>query len=405
MEKESQFSLILTSQDLRDFLTQLERGWDTCPQDERFITIDTEFIRETTYYPQPCLCQIAGPTHAAIVDMLIPEIDLDPLKDLFQDPSILKVFHAARQDLEIFYLLFGQVPTPLFDTQIAAMVCTYGASISYERLVAQTTGLAIDKSVRFTDWAHRPLSEAQLQYAIGDVTHLRDVYKSLQQTLKDQGREAWILEETQALTNPHLYISAPEDSWKRLKIRGGTPRLIPLVQEIAAWREMKAQERNLPRGRILRDDTLVDLATACLRISSVEKIHVRGLQKNFLSHGGFEGLEKAIKKGWARRGEQGATPSSPPSSPAMDQLPIVELLSTLLKIVCQEAGIVPRLVATSAELAQLAQAEAPSHLPPLQGWRYTLFGQKALALKAGKLALSLDKNQIKILDLTEASPS
>lgn len=396
----SSFQYILTTQDLQNFLCLLEDDLLKAEEGEKFISLDTEFIREKTYYPIPCLCQIAGPTQSAIIDMTLPDMDLSFLKKLMDDHRYPKVFHAARQDLEIFYQIFKTLPTPVMDTQIAAMVCNYGSSISYEKLVYQVTGDSLDKSAQQTNWLHRPLSQAQLDYAISDVTYLRSIYKFLKKMMIKKGRESWIKEEIDSLTNPLLYEFHPENSWKKLKIPSKPESLKLFVQEIAFWRETRAHTLNLSRSRLLKDEILLELASSCARNGSFRKIFVRGLPADFLKDPLFEGLDSAIQKGWERA--QKETKEQTPKETLLEstQPQVLEIITALLKIVTQELGIVPRLVANQEDLIILSQPEyPPQNLKPLQGWRYEVFGKKVLGLKDGSLGLRIEGPHIKIFSI------
>jgi ribonuclease D len=360
-----------------------------------FVAVDTEFMRERTYWPILCLVQVAGPEEAAAIDALAPGIDLMPLLALMEDRSILKVFHAARQDVEIFFNLSGTVPEPLFDTQIAAMVCGFGDAASYETLVAKLAQASLDKSSRFTDWSHRPLTERQITYALADVVHLRTVYERLQQRLASNGRATWFAEEMAGLSDPSTYRSDPHDAWRRFRLRGRVDsRFFGILRELAAWRETAAQQRNLPRGRIVRDEAVLEIAAhspktidALARTRSLGK----GVAEGKL---GSEILE-AVQRGLAETNAP-APPSRADAPPGLG--PLVELLRVLLKQRCEEHQVAQKLVATAEDLEAIA-ADDEATVPALGGWRYEIFGKDALALKHGRVALTVRRNQISLVEL------
>ncbi len=362
-----------------------------------FVTVDTEFMRESTYYPQLCLIQVAGPAEAACIDPLAEGLDLTPFYDLMRAPGVLKVFHAARQDLEIFALRMGALPAPLFDTQVAAMVCGFGDSVGYDTLVARITGTTIDKSSRFTDWSRRPLTDKQVLYALADVTHLRDVYTALRQRLDESGRAGWLDQEMAILNDLSIYHTAPEDAWKRLKPRSSKPRFLAVLAEVASWRETEAQTRDLPRGRILRDEALEEIAAH--PPATVEDLgRIRGLSKNWADGKMGHALLKAVEKGVALPLEQ--APKLPPKQPLGHYSPaLVELLKVLLRHVADESQVAARLIATTPDLEQIAAAGEKAETPTLTGWRRDLFGTQALALRQGKLALATHKDRIRLVPL------
>ncbi|ACA18867.1 ribonuclease D [Methylobacterium sp. 4-46] len=357
-----------------------------------FVTVDTEFMRETTYYPKLCLIQIAAPDGTtALVDPLAPGIDLAPFFALMGDEGVLKVFHSARQDLEIIWLQGGLLPQPFFDTQVAAMVCGYGDSVSYEQLVNDVAKAKVDKSSRFTDWSRRPLSEAQLTYALSDVTHLIKVYEALARQLLASDRGAWLDEEMAVLTSPETYEADPAQAWRRLAGRMRKPREIAVLMEVAAWREREAQGRNVPRGRILKDEAVLDVATAAPR--SIEALgRLRTIPTGFeRSRTGTEILA-AVERGLAR--DLATVPMPERGRPrGGGNGALVELLKVLLKAVCEEERVAPKIIATVDELEALADDDA-APVPVLSGWRRQLFGEKALALKAGRLALSAEGGRV-----------
>lgn len=362
-----------------------------------FITVDTEFLRETTYYPKLCLVQMAGPDpeDAYLVDPLSPELDLAPFMALMANEAVIKVFHSARQDLEIIWNLGRLVPAPLFDTQVAAMVCGYGDSVSYEQLVNDLAKARVDKSSRFTDWSRRPLTEAQLVYALSDVTHLVQVYEALMEQLTANGRLAWLSEEMAVLTSPETYQADPENAWRRLGGRLRKSKEIAVLMEAAAWREREAQNRDVPRGRILKDDALIDVAVSAPR--SVEALgRLRSIPNGFeRSKTGGEILE-AVERGLAR--DPATIPVPERSRGRGGTGAIVDLLKVLLKAVAENEGVAPKIIATVEELEAIAESDT-AEVPSLHGWRRSLFGEKALALKGGQLGLVLDKGRVAVRTL------
>ncbi|GJD98161.1 ribonuclease D [Methylobacterium isbiliense] len=366
-----------------------------------FVTVDTEFMRETTYYPKLCLIQIAAPDGStALVDPLAPGIDLAPFFALMGDERVLKVFHSARQDLEIIWLQGGLLPQPFFDTQVAAMVCGYGDSVSYEQLVNDVAKAKIDKSSRFTDWSRRPLSEAQLTYALSDVTHLIKVYEVLARQLLATDRGAWLDEEMAVLTSPETYRADPDQAWRRLGGRMRKAREIAVLMEVAAWREAEAQSRNVPRGRILKDEAVLDVATSAPR--SIEALgRLRSIPTGFeRSRTGAEILA-AVERGLAR--DPATVPVPERSRPrGGGNGALVELLKVLLKAVCEAERVAPKIIATVDDLEALADDDA-ADVPVLHGWRRRLFGEKALALKAGRLALSAEGGRVVVRELPDGA--
>src|SRR5438477_2367052 len=326
----------------------------------RFVTVDTEFMRERTFWPILCVVQLAGPVEAVAIDALAPDLDLAPLLALIADPAILKVFHAARQDLEIFYQLSGEVPHPVFDTQVAAMVCGFGDAASYETLVRKLAKASLDKASRFTDWAHRPLSERQLQYALADVVHLRTVYERLQQLLATNGRASWFAEEMADLVDPAIYRTEPAEAWRRFRLRGRADRrFLGVLKAVAAWREAAAQQRDLPRGRIIRDEAILEIAAhAPKSIESLARTRSlgRGLAEGKL---GREILE-AVAQGLA-------DPDPPPAIPAKAEAPpgigpVIELLRVLLKQRCEDFQVAQKLVASADDLEAIAAEIGRAHV-------------------------------------------
>lgn len=355
-----------------------------------FVTVDTEFLRETTYYPKLCLIQIASPDEAVLVDPLAPDLDLAPFFGLMVNENVVKVFHAARQDLEIVWLLGRVLPTPLFDTQVAAMVCGYGDSVGYEQLANDLAKARIDKSSRFTDWSRRPLTDAQLSYAESDVTHLRDIYLALKADLDASGRESWVAEEMSVLTSPATYEVKPENAWLRLKGRIRKPRELPNLMEIAAWREREAQTRDVPRQRVLKDDALMDIVQRGPR--SVEALaELRSVPNGFeRSRNGAEVLA-AIER---------AAAIDPKTLPRLERergrptsAAVLDLLKVLLKAVADAERVAPKIIASTDDLEAIASDDL-ADVPALQGWRRSVFGEKALALKDGSLSLRIQRGRV-----------
>jgi ribonuclease D len=350
-----------------------------------YVAIDTEFMRDTTYWPRLCLVQAAIPGEAVAIDPLVPGLDLKPLLELLGRPDCIKVFHAARQDIEIFYHMAGVIPRPLFDTQVAAMVCGFGDAASYETLVRELVNVQVDKSSRFTDWARRPLTDRQIDYALSDVVHLCRVYESLVRQIDKSGRSDWLEEELGVLRAPETYDLKPEDAWRRLKMRGGNRRFMAIVMEVAAWRERLAQERNVPRSRIMKDEALFEIASQA-PASTEELDALRGIPRGFSGSRGAAGLLDAVKAGIALPAsaipeiERGPQVSAPPI--------LGDMLRVLLKILCDQHGVAQKLIASSSDLDQIAADDA-ADVPALSGWRRDIFGQAALELKHGRLALSI----------------
>ncbi|MCE2510166.1 MAG: ribonuclease D [Alphaproteobacteria bacterium] len=358
----------------------------------QYITVDTEFIREKTYWPRLCLAQVAGQDEVAAIDPLAAGLELDPFLELLANKNVLKVFHAARQDVEIFYHLNGTIPNPLFDTQIAAMACGFGDSIAYETLVRRLANARIDKAQRFTDWSHRPLTKKQLEYALADVTHLRIVYEKLHAKLKATKRMGWLESEMTILTDPATYCSEPEDAWRRLKTRNANRRFLGTVREIAALRERMAQEQDVPRNRVLRDDAILEIA-AQQPEDQDDLRRCRGIGKAAENRLG-EAILAAVKT--ARGLPEAALPPQPktPGKPGGIG-PTVDLLKVLLKMKCEEHSVAQKLIATSEEIERIA-ADDEADVPALRGWRREVFGAAALDLKHGKIALAIEKGQVRL---------
>jgi ribonuclease D len=355
-----------------------------------FVTVDTEFQRETTYYPKLCIAQMASSDEAVVIDALAEGIDLAPFFALMANPEVIKVFHAARQDVEICWHEAELIPTPLVDTQVAAMVLGYGDSISYEQLVQRITGDSLDKSYRFTDWTRRPLAEAQLAYAVSDVTHLRDVYLKLAADLEAQGRSEWMREEMQVLTSPDTYRMEPEHAWERLRSRVRKPKELAVLIEVAGWREREARSRDVPRGRVLKDEVVADIAvqapTTMERLASL-----RSLPRGFERSKWGEAIVEAVSRGLAR--DPKTLPRLDRAKPALNGQATVELLKVLLRMTSERHSVAAKVIATVDDLDRIAADDA-ADVPALSGWRRELFGEKALALKHGRLMLAIEKNRV-----------
>ena len=359
-----------------------------------YVTVDTEFLRERTYYSKLCLVQLAMPgtddSTGCLVDPLVDGLSLEPLYELFKDPNVVKVFHAARQDIEIFQVDAGVVPAPLFDTQVAAMVCGFGEQVGYETLVRKIAKEELDKSSRFTDWSRRPLSDAQKTYALADVTHLRQVYEFLAKKLKDQGRAHWVDEEMQILNNPDTYVTLPENAWKRVKTRNNSPRFLAIVRELARFREDYAQTRNIPRSRVYKDDALVELAAT--KPKDVNDLGRSRLVQREARRGDIaDGILASVKAG---------VTCSDANLPKVDRKherlqvnpALADLLRVLLKTKTGQAGVASKLVAPTSELDAIAAGERD--VSALQGWRYEVFGEDALKLCNGEIALAAKGNDV-----------
>ncbi|MBI0434148.1 ribonuclease D [Roseomonas sp. KE0001] len=364
-------------------------------REEPFVTVDTEFMREKTYWPELCVVQLGGARDVAVIDAQAEGLDLAPLGELLADPKVTKVFHAARQDVEICILRFGAPPRPLFDTQIAAMVAGFGDQASYDSLVRGLANASIDKAHRFSDWSARPLSAAQIAYAAADVTHLRRVYTALVERLTEEGRLSWVAEEMAELTDPATYRQDPESAWERLKPRSGNRRFLAAVRAAAAWREREAQRVNIPRQRLVRDETLLEIA-ATSPASPAELSRARGISKGFADGKAGAGLLAALAA--ARDLPEAQLPEAqrdnrqgPPASPAL-----IALLKVLLAAKAEEHHVAPRLIASSDELERLA-TEAEPQIPALHGWRRQIFGQAAVSLKSGRLALGVEGRKVKLI--------
>lgn len=364
-----------------------------------YVTVDTEFMRESTYWPKLCLIQMAGPEGAYIVDPLSDKgLDLSPFFDLMADESTVKVFHAGRQDIEIVYNLGGLIPHPVFDSQVAAMVCGFGDSISYDQLVWKIADQRIDKSSRFTDWSRRPLSDKQLSYALADVTHLREVYIALKANLEEQDRSHWVSEEMEILTSESTYRTDPSEAWKRMKMRVRKPIELAILQALAHWREEEAQRRDMPRGRILKDDAIYELAMQAPR-SPEALSRLRTMPKGFERSRSAEDILAAVDAACSL--EKSDLPRLPKGRvmPEGSQA-VVEMLKVLLKIIVAKHGVAAKVIANVDDLEQIA-ADDKADVAALKGWRRDLFGRDALRLKHGELALAIVNRKTALIDLNE----
>jgi ribonuclease D len=353
---------------------------------EPYITIDTEFLRETTFWPQLCLVQVAGAEEYALIDPLADRLDLAPLFDLLADDTVLKVFHAGRQDIEIFNFLTGSIPQNVFDTQIAAMVCGYGDQVGYDQIVRQTVGVSIDKSHRFTDWSRRPLNDAQLAYAAADVTHLRDVYEHLADILETKNRAGWVAEEMATLLAPETYSVDPDQAWERLKLRARKPIEFAALKAVAKWREEVAQERDVPRRRILKDDAIYELAQQRpLSVEALGRLRAvpRGFEKQPFARGLVEALQAVSALSIDELPKLPKSKRNPESAPA-----IAELLKVALKLVAEREGVAPRIIANADDLDTIA-IHGDAKVKAMQGWRRDLFGDMALKIRSGEMALGV----------------
>ena len=384
--------LVTTTDELAAFCERLAR--------HPFVTVDTEFLRETTFWPKVCVIQLASPDEAKAIDTLAEGIDLTPFLDLMANEAVVKVFHAARQDVEIVWRLARTHPKPLFDTQVAAMVCGYGEQVSYVELVKGIARVNLDKSSRFTDWSRRPLSEAQISYAIADVTYLRDIYVHLQARLECSKRIEWLVDEMQTLTSPATYEQHPEDAWERLRHRARKPRDLAVLMEVAAWREIEAQSRDVPRSRVLKDDVLLEVAQAAPRSPDALanlRAFPRGMER---SRAGAD-IVAAIERGLAR---------DPATLPAVERDrrnnngATVELLKVLLRQVAEETGVAAKMIATVDDLEAIA-ADDEADVAALRGWRRLIFGDKAIELKRGRLALAVENGKVVTFDWQDAEPA
>ena len=379
---------------------ELEAAIDTLRSSE-FVTVDTEFIRETTFWPELCLIQMASLDAAFLIDPLAKGIELKPFFELMADERVLKVFHAARQDIEIVFHRGGLIPHPVFDTQVAAMVCGFGDSVSYDQLVNKITGVRIDKSSRFTDWRRRPLSDKQLEYALADVTHLVDVYRHLAAELEREKRAHWLNEEMEVLTARETYDPHPDDAWKRLKMRNAKPQQLAIAKSIAAWRELEARARNVPRGRILKDDAMVEIAQQMpADIAALGRLRAvpRGWERSSAASGLMEAVAAAlaIPKEDLPRPVRHTQPSNGANAAA-------ELLKVLLKLVAEQEGVAPKVLASSDDIDCIASKGEEADVAALHGWRREVFGERALQLVRGEIAIKFEDRRIAVFDLPQAA--
>ncbi|MGZ5925228.1 MAG: ribonuclease D [Rhizomicrobium sp.] len=385
--------IVETNDALAAFLSELSSA--------PYLALDTEFLRDQTYYPKLCLIQVAAPGTPGmegIIDPLAPGLDLAPFYELLRRPDIVKVLHAARQDIEIFFLQGGVLPDPLFDTQVAAMVCGFGDAASYETLARKLAHVEIDKSARFTDWGHRPLSKRQLEYALADVTHLRVIYEKLSAQLARTGRTRWVEEEISALKDPKLYRLDPELAWKRLKPRTSNKRFLAMLAALAAWREREAQARDIPRGRVLKDEALTEIA-AHPPESDDALDRIRAVPKGFANSRLGKGLMEAVEAGRNAPLPDGAV-LAPPRRKREPSPAAIDLLKTLLRLRAESANVAPRLIANAEDIERLAAGE-DENLAALQGWRAEVFGNDAKALRNGDLAIALENGEAVIVELEE----
>lgn len=357
-----------------------------------YIAVDTEFLRDKTFYPKLCLIQLAAPGGEAVaIDPVDFDLDLTPLFDLMKNDKVLKVFHAARQDLEIFYFLMKDVPAPLFDTQVAAMVLGYGDQIGYNALVQEITGTSLSKSAQFTDWARRPLSQKQITYALDDVIYLRQIYEDLNAQLIHKNRVNWVFEEMDILKNPATYDTPIETVWERVKIRSDKPEVLSVLREMATWREREARARDIPRGRLLKDETLADLAMYMPR-DLEGLLQVRTLPADVAKGKLGSVILELIQKGRKIPRDQMPHVARPAMFPKQ-AVPTLEMLKMLLRICASEADVAPKILASAEDLETLAIEDTPN-IPALQGWRYDVFGKEALRLKQGEVFLGLERGRI-----------
>ncbi|WP_109317404.1 ribonuclease D [Pseudovibrio ascidiaceicola] len=363
-----------------------------------FVTVDTEFLRETTFWPKLCVIQIANPDNAVLVDALAEGLDLEPFFALMRNTDIVKVFHAARQDIEIIYHLGGFVPSPLFDSQVAAMVCGFGDSVSYDQLVSKVTGERIDKSSRFTDWSRRPLTNKQLAYALADVTHLRDVYQFLKKQLEQKGRNHWVEDEMATLSSIDTYRSDPAKAWQRMKLRVRKPRDLAVLKELAFWREQEAQKRDIPRNRVIKDDAIFEVATQKPQTSEALG-HLRTIPRGFERSRHAEDILNAVKR--AMEISEDDLPEVPKGRPSPDGASAaVDLLKVLLKMKSESFGVAPKVIATVDDLDKIASG-GDVQVQALSGWRRELFGEDALRLKKGEIGLAFNGRQVVICEQGE----
>ncbi len=382
--------MIITTEELAQACARLKNS--------DFVTVDTEFLRETTFWPKLCVIQIANPDYAVVVDALAEGLDLEPFFELMRNTDIVKVFHAARQDIEIIYHLGGFVPSPLFDSQVAAMVCGFGDSVSYDQLVSKVTGEQIDKSSRFTDWSRRPLTNKQLAYALADVTHLRDVYQFLKKQLAQKGRHHWVEDEMATLSSIDTYRTDPAKAWQRMKLRVRKPRDLAVLKELAFWREQEAQKRDIPRNRVIKDDAIFEVATQKPQTSEALG-HLRTIPRGFERSRHAEEILKAVKR--AMEISEDDLPEVPKGRPSPDGASAaVDLLKVLLKMKSESFGVAPKVIATVDDLDKIASGE-DAQVQALSGWRSELFGEDAVRLKNGEIGLAFNGRQVVICEQGE----
>ena len=377
---------ITTTQALADICRELAKpGW---------FTIDTEFMRDRTYWSRLCLIQVASDGVQAIIDPLADGLDLTPLYELLADTSVLKVFHAGRQDIEIFFHMGNVMPSPIFDTQVAAMVLGYGDSISYDALCRKVAGQQIDKSSRFTDWARRPLSDRQLDYALADVTHLRDIYAALKKDLKTQKRGPWVEEELAVLTSPATYNQDPADAWRRVKAKPKSKRALAVLIELAAWRERQAQKADVPRARIMKDEALSEIATNAPR-NEADLRMLRALPRGFERSRAAAGLLEAVAAG--RQRDLSTLPALPSRDPIPQRLePVIDLLKVVLRLRARQQKVAQRLLATTDDIERIA-LDDHADVPGLKGWRREIFGELALDVKHGRRAIVVTNGEVRLV--------
>ena len=381
--------LITTSDELAAVVSELSKS--------DFVTVDTEFIRETTFWPELCLIQMAAPGVTALVDPLAHGMNLGPFFELMANEKVTKVFHAARQDIEIIFNRGNLIPHPVFDTQVAAMVCGFGDSVSYEQLVQKLSGGQIDKSSRFTDWRQRPLTDKQLIYALADVTHLIEVYEKLRDEIDKEGRAEWLTEEMEILTARRTYDPHPEDAWKRLKMRMRKPQELAVLQAVATWREFEARERNVPRGRVIKDDAIYEVAQQQPR-DAAALARLRTIPKGWERSGQATGLLAAVNTALSIPKDQ------MPRLPQQNHSPegsaaAAELLKVLLKLVSDEENVAAKMLASTDDIERIAAEGEKANVAALQGWRREVFGEKALMLVQGRLALKFDQRKVSVFEI------
>ena len=379
---------------------ELEKACDILAKSE-FVAVDTEFLRETTFWPQLCLIQLSGPELDAIVDPLAPNLDLKPFFELMADTNVVKVFHAARQDIEIIYNRGHLIPHPIFDTQVAAMVCGFGDSVSYDTLVQKIKNVQLDKSSRFTDWSHRPLSEKQLDYAIADVTHLRDVYLKLKDELERENRTEWLAEEMAILESPGTYDLHPDDAWERLRMRIRKPIELAILKNLAAWREREARSRDVPRGRVLKDDAIFEIAQQAPK--DVEALaRLRTIPKGYERSQSGVAILAAVNAALALPKTDLPKIPRPPSAPEGTGA-AVEMLKVLLKLTSEQHGVAAKIIATGDDLDMIAAKGEDAEVAALSGWRRELFGLQALKLIRGEIALRFVNRRVDLVEVGTAA--